>query len=285
MSDNGTHIDLRQAVKNLDALPAMPVIAQKLLALEFDTLEGEQRLLLLVDQDPQIAAKIIGLANSAAIGSTRRAATTLDAVLLLGLTRVKSVSTGIAIMSLMNPPSGRLNVQGLWAHSFGIAFAMMAIARAMPAQLRPHDDPIFLAGLLHDLGYMALAIIDPRRSDKLHARLAAEPARPALEIEREILEMTHDELGAELARHWRLPEEIQAVLRYHHTPEAAQAPTLARMVVLAERLLPSFGIGEYVEPVSDGDWEALGIDPARADEVHIIVREYANQAMQFMSAE
>ena len=44
-------IDLRHAVRNLNSLPALPVIAQKLMALKLDTEEGEKQMLLLISQD------------------------------------------------------------------------------------------------------------------------------------------------------------------------------------------------------------------------------------------
>lgn len=283
-----THVDLRQAINNLDALPAMPVIAQKLLALQMGTEESEKKLLALIEQDPQISAKIIGLANSSMISTTRKVSTTRDATMLLGIVRVYSVSIGIAIMSLMNKANHKwFNMQDLWLHSLGIAFAMTGIARFMPAQSRPNDEQILLAGLLHDIGFLALAFLDPQRSDKLHERLAEEPGRPALDIEKEMLELSHDELGAELARHWDLPDEIIAVLRYHHTPDEA-APAewqpLARMVNIAEKLLTSFGLNEYVDPgVSDNEWKALGIDPSRAEEIKMAVAKQADHAMQLTS--
>ncbi len=102
-----------------------------------------------------------------------------------------------------------------------------------------------------------------------------------LSIEREILEICHDELGAELARHWNLPDEIIAVLRYHHTPDvvaAAGQPTV-HMVSLAEKLLASFDINEHVDTnISDEDWEVLGIDPSKAEEISVQVAEQAEQA-------
>jgi HD-like signal output (HDOD) protein len=296
MNDGGTlanpqvahAVNLRQAIQNLDALPAMPVIAQKLLALRMDTDEGEKKMLVLIEQDPQISAKVIGLANSAAVASTRHITSLRDAVMLLGISRIKSVATGIAIMSLMTKaPAGRFNMQDLWLHSFGIAFAMLGIARAMPENIRPQDDQVFLAGLLHDIGYLALAFLDPKRSDTLHARLAAEPGRMSLEIEREMLEMCHDEMGSELVRHWNLPEEIISVLRYHHTPNAAGAAAgqpLVYMINIAEKLLPSFGINEFVDGgIRAEDWETLGIDPDSAEEIKEQVEEQADQAMQFAS--
>ena len=290
MSTNSTHvvpsnqhIDLRQAVKYIDALPAMPVIAQKLLALSIDTDEDEREMLMLIEQDPQISAKIIGLSNLAMLGSARKSTSVKEAVILLGMNRVKSIATGIAIMSLSSKVStGKFKIQDLWLHSFGIAFAMLGIARAMPAKIRPNHDQVFLAGILHDIGYLALAFLDPKRSDDLHVRLAAEPDCPALSIEREMLEICHDELGAELARHWNLPDEIIAVLRYHHAPDVAEAAAgqpIVHMISLAEKLLASFGIHEHVDAnISDDDWEILGIDPSKAEEISVQVAEQAEQA-------
>jgi len=282
-------INLREAVKNLDALPAMPVIAQKLLALNTDTDQGERQMLLLVEQDPLISAKIISLSNAPILGATRKISSIKDAAMLLGLKKIKSVATGIAMMSLKSKSStGLLNLQDLWLHNLGIAFAMQAIVRAMPRTMRPADDQVFLAGMLHDIGYLALAHLDPRRSDELHTYLAARTKRPALQIERSILEMSHDELGGELARQWHLPDEIAMVIRFHHNPDVndsvAKQP-LVRMVYIAEKLLPSFGINEYVEPgVSDADWEALGIDAGMSEEIVGQIAEQADQAALFAAS-
>ena len=289
MGNGSEHAGLMQAINNLDALPAMPVIAQKLLALKLNTEEGERMLLVLIEQDPQISAKILGLANSAMVGASHPIKTVRDAAMLLGLKRVQSVATGIAIMSMMTKGSaGKLDMQDVWLHSFGIAFAMLGIARVMPAKIRPQDDQIFLGGILHDIGYLVLALLDSKLSAKLHTRLAAEFDRPALEVEREAIGICHDELGAALARHWTLPEETIAVLRYHHNPDAAGAEAgqpLVRMVNIAEKLLPSFGISEYVAPdISAGEWEALGIDSSKIEEVKEQVNEQAEQAMQFASS-
>lgn len=278
--------DLRQAIKNLDVLPAMPVIAQRLLVLNLDTREGEKMLLKLIEQDPQISAKVLGLANSAMTSASHPIKTVGDAAMLLGNKRVQSIATGIAIMSLMTKvPEGKFNLHDLWLHCICIAFAMLCIARIMPIKFRPLEDQVFLAGMLHDIGYLVLAYLAPKLSDRLHTSLAADPKRPAMEIEREILDICHDELGAELAHHWNLPEKIIAVMRYHHNPDAAEATAgqpLVRMINIAEKLLPSFGHNEFVsQGISDREWEALGIHPSRAEEVKKQVDEEMEQAIQF----
>ncbi|MBI3902605.1 MAG: HDOD domain-containing protein [Nitrosomonadales bacterium] len=281
--------DLKQSVKNLNALPAMPVIAQKLLALQLDTDEGEREMLKLIGQDPQISAKLIGLANTPLFGASRKVSAVSDAAMLLGITRVKSVALGIAAMStLTRPPIGRLDVQDLWLHSLAVALTARTIARAMPMRSRPLDDQIFLAGLLHDIGYLVLTLLDVNRSDELHARVAATPDRPLLELEQEILGITHCELGAELARQWDLPEEIIAVLRYHHTPDAegaAISPQLICLLNIAERLQPSFGIAEnFSSSISEEEWLGLGIDQEKIEGMLNQVAGQMEQAKHYASA-
>jgi HD-like signal output (HDOD) protein len=141
----------------------MPASAQKLLALPLDSSEGEDQLLKIIEQDPQISAKIVGLANSPIMGVTRKISTVGDAAMLLGMTRVKSVAIGIASLSNFSKlPSGKnFKPQDLWIHSMTLAIVMRTIALEMPARKRPQEDHIFLAGLLHDIGFMALHYLDP----------------------------------------------------------------------------------------------------------------------------
>ncbi len=280
-------IDLRQAVRKLDELPAFPVIAQKLLALDLDSGQGEQQMLLLIEQDPLIAARLIGLANSPLLGTSRKIGSIKDAVMLLGLTRVKSVATSIAVMSLVRKPVGQFDPQELWQHNLCVAFAMLPVARAMPRDKRPPDDIIFLTGMLHDIGYLALAYLDPQRSNDLRMRMATTPDRPSLEVERELLDVTHDELGAEFARHWNLPPQLVAAIRNHHLLDAqdsAEELPLAHIIHVTEKMLPPNGLHEVVEHgVAPEEWIALGIAPERADEISAQACEQAEQAAQFSS--
>lgn len=283
------HVNIKEAIKNLDSLPAMPIIAQKILTLSLDTDEGEAQLLKIIGKDPQISARIIGLSNSPLFGSSKQVNSIQDAAMLLGLTRVKSVAVGIAVMSTLNrQPTGLLNLQQLWMHSLGVALGMRTLARAMPSRTRPLDDEIFLAGLLHDIGFMVLNYLDTTLSDTLQKRLEAEPERNVTDIEAEVIDVSHSEMGAELARHWDLPERIISVLRYHHTPEveeAAEGQPLVSLLNLAEKLLPSFGIHETVDlQISEEDWTSLGIDPTRAEELAAAVHEQSEQAKQLASS-
>lgn len=289
MTDEDTRSRLKRAVNNLDSLPAMPVIAQKLLALPLDTEKGEAELLKLVGQDPQIYAKLIGMANSPIMGVMRKINSVQDAAQLLGLTRVKSVALGIASMSNMSKlaPGKYFNPQDLWLHCMTVAMVMRTIAQSMPRAMRPNEDQVFLAGLLHDIGFMALHHIDAVASDELHHQLAMQPERPVLEIELETLGITHCFIGAQLAKHWNLPLEIVGAIGYHHPPyveEVAAQNPLVRLVNLSEKILPDFGIAEHTGgEIQEHEWTELGIDLAEADDIREMASELAVQAAQMES--
>jgi len=286
MKSSRSSVKLKEAVRHLESLPAMPAIAQKILALDLETDEGEHALLALIAQDPQIAAKIIGLANTPLFGASRRVTAVSDAAILLGLTRVKAVALGIAVISSLARGSsdGSFDVQKFWMHSLGISLGMRVLARAMPSHLRPLDDEVFLAGLLHDIGYMVLNHLDPMGSAALHAALAANEDRPSIAVEREMLELTHCELGAELARYWGLPEMIIAVILHHHGDPASRPKNgrvLTNLVSLTEELLPALGLAERGVPqVDPAEWAELGIDPQRAPELTELVQEQAQGARE-----
>ena len=278
-------VDLKVAVGKLDSLPAMPVIAQKIIGLDLASESGEKALLALLETDPQLSAKIIGLANTPLFGASKTVSSIQDAALILGITRIKSVTLGIVVMSsLVKKPAGKLNFQGLWQHSMAVAIALRTISLAMPRNMRPREDEMFLAGLLHDIGYLVLNHLDQDLSNKLHERFATEKGRISAEIEAEMLEMNHCELGGELARHWDLPDSIVAALRYHDEPDNESAKAgqpLVLMLNIAEKILSGFGIHEYAAAeIKPEDWLGLGIDPVTSDELVEKISKQADESKQ-----
>jgi HD-like signal output (HDOD) protein len=277
-----TTTSLHHTVGTLQTLPAMPKTALEILSIELATDKGNELLLKVIEKDLAISARIIGLANSPLFGTSRKILTVGDAATVLGIKRVKMVALGFAMMSSVSRnPSGLLNVLHLWQHSMAVVLAMDALSRAMPREMRPADEEIYLAGLLHDIGFLILEYVDPELSNRFHARLAVETVLSSIELEAEMLEMSHCELGELLAEHWNLTDVIVAVLRYHHSdtlPPDAPGKTLVAMTNLAEKLLPTFCMNNSAPPaITAQEWQALGIAEDRIAEVEALMRERAEE--------
>jgi len=144
--------------------------------------------------------------------------------------------------------------------------------------LCPSDEEIYLAGLLHDIGLLVLDFIAPKLSDQLHTRLLAEPECSMEEMEAKLLEMSHSELGAQLASHWALPETLVAVLRGHHAEGVEQSKSviaLTAMLRLAAKLLADTGIFETADKeIRIEDWQTLSIDPLKAEDIVAKVEDH-----------
>lgn len=280
---------IKQSLKEIDSLPAMPVIAQKMLALPLDTTEGEAQLLKLITQDPQISARIVGLSNSSFFSMPSTITSVSDAAMLLGLTQVKSIAIGMATISVLaRLPEGKLKSMDLWAHSLAIAAIMRTIARYMPSNIRPIDDQIFLAGLLHDIGYSTLSYLDTETSNRLHEQLNHTANADLLAIEQEVVGIHHGEIGAQLGIHWGLPEELITVMRYHHTPDhpgATPGLPMIRLVNIAEKLIPNFWIKEHTtQEITEQEWGQLGIPESKIERIIEEASTLAENASQLVSA-
>ena len=283
-TDNQKNVpaNMHKAIECLLALPAMPKIAQEILAINLATEEGDEQLLKLATKDATILAKIIGLANSPMFYTSKKVLSIRDASAVLGIKRIKMIALGIAMnSSLARKPAGLLNAEKLWQHSMAVALAMEVIAKAMPRKMRPAEEDIYLVGLLHDIGYLVLDYVDPAMSDRFHARLEAENI-PLATLEAEILEVSHAELGALLAERWGLEPDIVDVMRYHHgASKAASFQPLIAIANLAENLLHDFGIME-TEPceLDLEQWRALGIADEKVDEIVAAIIKCAKEVTQ-----
>ena len=281
MTDKVSIDALQATIQKTDTLPTISAIGQRLLTLRLDTEEGERELMNLIESDPMIAARIIGLANSPVFAATKKICSMRDAVMVLGLSRVKAIATSIALMGPIRiRDSKHFNIKMLWLHSFSMAVGMRTLSGTIPRQIRPPEDQIFLAGLLHDIGFLAFAYLEPKKFDEFLSQIEADPDKPIAELEKNTLGFSHAELGELLGRHWGLPEEIVSVIAGHHLTGVAQDPmlTLAR---ITERILGDNAIREEVRNISPEEaleeLEILGLQPIHLEKAVTILAQQQEQ--------
>jgi HD-like signal output (HDOD) protein len=171
----------------------------------------------IVSKDMAISTKLIQVINTAPFGLLQPVTTPADAVLMLGLEMTASLILGIeAFARLDHIKPLYFSIDQVWRHCQGVALTSKKVAELFSSDREVAHDA-FTAGLLHDLGKVALAmnLEEQYQSTFIHAQ--QEKLR-GWEAEKEILGATHAEAGAYLLSLWGLPASIVAAVGMHHCP-------------------------------------------------------------------
>lgn len=216
----GARID--EIVAKVDSLPRYPEAAHRLMQVIGDEKSSIGQVVDIIRYDQAVTTELLKLCNSAAMGLTRKITSIDEATGLLGTQTLLQLVLSAHSRTLLSPPQAGYGLApgALWTHCIGVAFGAEAIAEGR--ELEQHT-VAFTAGLLHDMGKV---ILNEYVAD-VYADIVAAVARDGVtfvEAEREVLGITHAEVGARVAERWSLPHEIVRCIRYHHEPGALEAP-------------------------------------------------------------
>jgi putative nucleotidyltransferase with HDIG domain len=206
---------LRDIVGRIDRLPSAPQLYWELTIAASRPETGMDELVAIVERDPAMSLKVLQLVNSAYFASAQRVSSVQQAVTRLGTDLLKALALVVhAFDSLEVAPFPAFSIKALQEHSFLTARLAKEIA-CDPATAAE----AFATAVLHDVGKLVLATGAPER----FARVMQEQRRsrrPCHEIERELLGVTHAEVGAYLLGSWGLPLSMVETVAYHHSPLA-----------------------------------------------------------------
>ncbi len=207
--------------KSIMALPPLPATAQKILTCFGDEFIDAENVAEVVEGDPGICAKLLGLANSAYFGLAEPVNDMAEAISrVLGVDTVRSLVLAMAIQQSFN--SGKcpeFDVRRFWKMSLSAAECCKKIASCDKSSDEAERDLAYSAGLCHNLGLMALSHIEPARTGRVLKQHGAEGQADSLaglfQLE---IETDHKIMTAELARAWSLPKPMQAAYQFRAHP-------------------------------------------------------------------
>ncbi len=215
--ESGNPDNPRARIQELPHLPPLKTVALELL-LELNREEIDiNRLCRIIEQDPGLTARLIGVANSAYFSQREPIYDLSTAIIrVLGLNLVKSLSLGIALSAPFDTracPAFRLD------HYWCLAMLTSTLASqlASQAQLEPGaNEYLFLGGLLHNLGDLVLAHCFPKQVCEVLRQTEASPTTPVDALQQNLIGLRASEAGVILGHKWHLPERILHVISHHH---------------------------------------------------------------------
>ena len=208
--------------QGIAALPPLPATAQQILTCFGDEFIDATKVTAVVERDASICAKLLGLANSAYFGLAEPVNSIGEAISrVLGVDTVRSLVLALAIQkSFRSKECPAFATEGFWHKSLLVAECSKKIAIEDEVADEAVRDLAFSAGLCHNLGLMALAHMEPKRTDSVLA--AHKKLQEADTLSRLCLEefaTDHKILTAELARVWSLPEHMIGAYEYRAYPQ------------------------------------------------------------------
>jgi len=195
-------------------LPAMPQILIKLLAhLQADDL-GMPELAALVAKDAGMTGKVLTVANSSAYHRGGRQPNLEQAMVSLGTDMIKTLVISDSVFQTFNsfPNSSATDLRAFWKNSLTAAVLARDLARHLNYS---QPEEAYLAGLLHNVGRLALLATAPK---EYGFNFTARDDEDLCAVEQRTLQITHAEAGAWLIERWQLDSFLSDAVLYHHEP-------------------------------------------------------------------
>jgi putative nucleotidyltransferase with HDIG domain len=275
---------VEHAVARLDSLSTLPSIGGQILSKLQQRRLSSAVLVEIIQSDPALAAKCLSLVCRRGAAPANRAFSLRRALDQLPENEVRNAVLSVEAFRPFEPdnhlggPASALR-KGLVLHSLAVACCAKQVAEAVPSEI--DSELAYYAGLLHDIGKLALREVMPKSFVRLveEARSAEESSVSA---EQRNLGIDHTVVGKHLAQAWQLPSAIVLAAWLHHSDTLAISKEMpqarmAAVVQLADLVTRqsnkgesgSFDLPQAPEPIAEG----LGINVEQLEQIRESLEE------------
>lgn len=215
-------------VKDINRLVSLPEVCSRLHELLEDPRKNVSDIARLITQDADLTARLLRIANSSMYGYSGRIQSLERAISVIGTSELMVlVLATSSVMTFPKIPGEFFNMASFWRHSVYCGVVAKLLAQRCHVL---HPERLFIAGLLHDIGLLALCVsrADLARNvmDTVH-----ESGQATHVIEQIQLGFDHTDVGSELLKKWGLPKGLQAAVNGHHQPGQVKEHALDAAIV------------------------------------------------------
>ncbi|MDX1755112.1 MAG: HDOD domain-containing protein [Marinobacter sp.] len=259
-----TGLRIQQRIDDTLELPPLPETAQRIIQLRVNPNAMMGDLVDIVESDPSLAAQVVSWASSSFYAAAGQVRSVHDAVSrVLGFDLVMNLAVGLSLGRAMAQPKDRPEgYVDYWQQAIWQAQAAGVLASLMPRNQRPVFGLAYLAGLLHNFGYLVLAHVFPPHFRLVCRSLEVNPQVDSSLIEHFLLGVTREQIATQLMSNWGMPDEVTLAIRHQKNPGyGGEYDVYPKLLWLGRQLLTERGIALGAgEPVPDAFYQDLGLD-------------------------
>ena len=208
--------ELKGIAQRIGKLPTLPAVAIKILqAIQRET-PNLREISEIISSDAALGAGVLRVINSPFYGLSNKITSVHQAMVYLGLNTVKNLALSFSLLRRFTRKK-----KGSFDY---IQFSKDSLIGAISAKLltentdRQHGENAFFLGLLQNIGILIMAESMPAEYEKVIST-AASSAGPLHEIENNLLEINHMQVGAFVTDSWGMPATFRVPISFHHYPE------------------------------------------------------------------
>jgi HD-like signal output (HDOD) protein len=191
----------------------------------------------LISADPAFASEVLTIANSLLYAPRFPASSIMQAIAVLGANNLQGLCMTVGVRAYMGKTLSQPAMRTIWRHN--LACALIADQLASVGFL--NRDVAFTAGVMHDIGRLALAVIRPKEYSLLLGVHSGSPVT-ILNAERELFGWDHCEAGRQLITDWKMPSEFEPIVAQHHEPREKEGPwVMADLINMSCRMADTAG--------------------------------------------
>jgi len=212
--NNRTLLSKDEVLASLHQLPMLSAVVQDVIA-SFKENNLDPSILTKISKDQGLSAKILRVANSSFYGLSRKVASIPESALVIGFNGIRSLALSAGfVIAFPHNPDNLFDRRAYWLHSFRVAGYTQALAKCLG-----HDhQAAFTVGMFYEIGQLVLDVCIP----EAFASILSEQKKSGvsqIQIEQSKLGFDHAMIGAEMAKRWNFPQEIEHAILYWRTPE------------------------------------------------------------------
>ena len=240
-------------------LPPFPQVGIRVLQLANNENVQLHQLCELISSDPAFASEVLTVANSILYAPRYPSSSILQAIAVLGANTLQGMCITVGVRAYLGKSMSHPSMRGLWRHNLACAI----IAERLASVGFLDKDAAYTSGIMHDIGRIALAVIQPKEYANLLETHQGTPGS-ILEGERQMFGWDHCETGQQLITDWKLPSEFDAIVSEHHCAKRTDgAWGMAELVKVSCRMADSAGFSAFTGCETTPYAELLDELPAR----------------------